>query len=678
MVATPSPASPSSPAWSWSNLDDRAVDTARMLTMDAIERAHSGHPGTAMSLAPVAYVLYQKVMRGLPAQPDWPGRDRFVLSCGHAGFVQYAQLYLAGYGLDLDDLKATRQWGSLTPGHPEHGVTPGVEATTGPLGSGFATAVGMAMAARRERGLFDPDAPAGTSPFDHFVYVLCSDGDLEEGVSSEASSLAGVQQLGNLIVLWDDNRISIDGSTDIAFREDVPGRFASYGWDVHEVDFHGGNGDYLERPEAVFEAIALAQAVRDRPSFIAVRTRIGWPAPTMAGTEKVHGAPLGAAEVAATKRVMGFDPRLDFAVDPAVLAHTRRLADRAHGWLTEWEATMTGWRAREPERAAVYDRLTTGALPEGWRDALPRFDEAGSSVATRTASGEVLAALAPLLPELWGGSADLAESNKTDITGERSFLPETPRIPGVDASPYGRLVHFGIREFAMGLSLVGMALHGPTLPFGATYLVFSDYMRAAVRLAALQKARVIFIWTHDSIGVGEDGPTHQPIEQLASLRTVPGFAVIRPADATETVLAWAAILQSRTGPVGLVLSRQGVPVLAETAAIAAHGGDGVARGAYVLAEAASSDGTPRRPEVILVATGSEVALALSARETLQAAGTPTRVVSMPCVEWFLDQPEEYRESVLPEAIRARVAVEAGVSQSWFRWVGIDGEVVGID
>ncbi len=666
--------------WSWCSLDDLAVNTARALTMDAVERAHSGHPGTAMSLAPVAYVLYQKIMHGIPAQPDWAGRDRFVLSCGHAGFVQYTQLYLAGYGVELDDIKATRQWGSLTPGHPEHGVTPGVEATTGPLGSGFATAVGMAMAARRERGLFDPSAPAGASPFDHFVYVLCSDGDLEEGVSSEASSLAGVQQLGNLIVLWDDNRISIDGSTDVAFREDVPARYAAYGWDVHNVDFHSADGGYQERPEAIFEAILKAKEVCDKPSFIAVHTRIGWPSPNMSGTERVHGAPLGAAEVAATKRVMGFDPEQNFFVDPEVLAHTRQLSDRARDWKVQWDAAMTEWRVREPQRAALYDRLVAGSLPEGWKEALPRFSGAETpAIATRTASGKALGALASLLPELWGGSADLADSNKTWIPGEQSFLPASPQVDGVDASPYGRMVHFGIREFAMGLSLNGMALHGPTLPFGATYLVFSDYMRAAVRLAALQRLRVIFVFSHDSIGVGEDGPTHQPIEHLASLRAMPGVAVVRPADANETVVAWSAILERRDGPVALVLSRQDVPVLAETPQIGAPGADAVGRGGYILAEATppSGDSSHWAP-VILIATGSEVALALAARETLQAAGVPTRVVSMPCVEWFLEQPDEYREEVLPSEVRARVAVEAGVADSWFRWVGIDGEIVSID
>lgn len=657
------PAALDSRSWQWDQLDDRALAVTRALSLDAIEQAGSGHPGTALSLAPVTYLLYQKVLRHDPADPSWPGRDRFVLSCGHASLLQYTQLFLAGYGLSVEDLAHTRRWGSLTPGHPERGVTPGVEVSTGPLGSGFATAVGMALGARRERALLDPAAAAGQSPFDHRVYVVCSDGDLEEGVSSEASSLAGTLGLGELVVLWDDNQISIDGSTDLSFREDVLARYEAYGWHVQRVEFRSADGQYAERIELLDEAVRRAQA-DPRPSMIAVATTIGWPAPHAAGTAAAHGAPLGPAEVAATKELLGLDPARSFEVPPEVLQHTREALTRGTGWHREWDELLEQWRRREPERAELYDRLRSHRLPDGWKQALPWVapDDA-PAVATRTASGETLTALATELPELWGGSADLAESTKAWIPGEAEF--------GSDDGARGRdrrLIHFGIREFAMGLMLIGMSSSDLTRPFGGTYLVFSDYMRGAVRLAALQKAPVVFIWTHDSIGVGEDGPTHQPVEQIASLRTVPGLGVVRPGDANETVAAWAVLLQERSAPTGLILSRQSLPVITS-------GGEDlisrVRRGGYVL------DGD-EDPQVILIGTGSELQLVVRAAERLRTEGVRCRIVSMPCVEWFLAQQESYRASVLPGDVTARVAVEAGVPDTWYRFVGTAGEVIGVD
>ncbi|MFC0040936.1 transketolase [Actinomadura rayongensis] len=652
----------------WSELDRRAVDTIRVLAADAVEAAGSGHPGTAMSLAPAAYLLFQRFLKHDPTDPDWAGRDRFVLSCGHSSLTLYIQLYLSGYPLTLDDLKSLRKWGSLTPGHPEHGHTAGVETTTGPLGQGIANAVGMAMAARRERGLFDPDAAPGTSPFDHTIWAFCSDGDIEEGISHEASSLAGHQRLGNLVVLYDDNHISIEDDTAIALSEDVRARYAAYGWDVHHVDWTA-DGDYSENVAALAAAFEAAKAETSRPSFIALRTIIGWPAPNKKNTGKIHGSALGADEVAATKKILGFDPAETFAVAPEVLDHARAVVDRGRAAHAAWGKAYEAWRTAHPERAAEYDRIATRTLPGGWTEALPEF-EAGTGIATRAASGQVLAALAPVLPELWGGSADLAESNNTTMKGEPSFIPEEFQTKEFPGGPYGRTLHFGVREHAMGAICNGIALHGGTRPYGGTFLIFSDYMRPAVRLAALMKLPVTYVWTHDSIGLGEDGPTHQPVEQLWSLRAIPGLDVVRPADANETAVAWRTILQHTDRPAGLALTRQKLPVYDRTKLASA---EGTAKGGYVLADA--SDG---RPEVILIATGSEVEIALAARETLEADGTPTRVVSMPCVEWFEAQDDAYRQEVLPPRVRARVSVEAGIALGWRIYTGEYGEAVSLE
>lgn len=643
----------------WDHTDERAVSYLRALAADAVQKVGNGHPGTAMSLAPVAYLLFTKVMVFDPMDPRWLGRDRFVLSAGHSSLTLYLQLFLADMGVTLDDLRAFRTWGSTTPGHPEFGHTPGVETTTGPLGQGLATAVGMAMGARYERGLFDPDA--AHSPFDHDVYVLASDGDLEEGISGEASSLAGTQRLGRLTVIWDDNRISIEGDTAVAFTEDVVARYRAYGWDTHEVD-QLPSGD-VDVP-GLWSALQAARAVTDRPSFIRLRTTIAWPAPSASGTAKAHGSALGADEVRATKITLGLDPDESFAFDPHVLTEVRaRLEKRLRPEITAWGESFTQWRTRHPERAALLDRLSAHELPQGFDEALPTFDP-GTSLATRKASGDVLNALAPLMPELWGGSADLAESNNTTIEGAASFLPSESTVSGAD--PYGRLVHFGVREHAMGAVVNGAALDGLLRPYAGTFLVFSDYMRGAVRLAALMQCASTFVWTHDSIGLGEDGPTHQPIEHLWSLRAIPGFSVVRPADANETAAAWAAILRRR-GPAGLVLTRQNVPTT--TDAIAAR--SGVARGAYVVSG-------PERFVAIIIATGSEVAIATEAAAALATTGIDVRVVSMPCVEWFEDQDAAYRDSVLPPDVTIRVAVEAGATQGWWKYVGTRGSVVGID
>ncbi|WP_026875729.1 transketolase [Jiangella gansuensis] len=655
-------------SFEWTDLDDRAVDTGRLLAMDAVEKTGNGHPGTAMSLSPVAYTLYQRVLRHDPSDQLWLGRDRFVLSAGHTSLTQYIQLYLSGYDVSLDDLKAFRTWGSATPGHPEYRHTDGVEVTTGPLGSGFGTAVGMAFAARRIRGLLDPDAAPGESVFDHHVFVIASDGDLEEGVSSEASSLAGTQELGNLVVIWDDNKISIEDDTNIAFTEDTVARYEAYGWHTQVVDFTAG-GDYKEDPQAIYEALQNAKAVTDRPSFIAVRTIIGWPAPNKQNTGGIHGSALGAEEVAATKRVMGADPEKTFDVADDVLAHTRAVAERGRELRAEWDQRFAAWREAQPERAALLDRLQKRALPDGWTDALPVFEPSEKGVATRAASGKVINAIAPVLPELWGGSADLAGSNNTTIEGEPSFLPEKRSSKKFEGHPYGRTLHFGVREFAAGLINNGIALAGLTRPYAATFLVFSDYQRAAVRLAALQKLPATFVWTHDSIGLGEDGPTHQPVEHLSALRAIPGFDVVRPADANETAVAWRTILE-RAHPAGLALTRQNVPTFDRDTYASA---EGTARGAYVFAEA---DGGA--PQVILMASGSELQLAVEAREQLQADGIPTRVVSFPSHEWFEEQDAEYRESVLPAAVRARVSVEAGIAMSWHRYLGDAGRAVSLE
>jgi transketolase len=649
----------------WTELDQRAVDTARVLAADAVQKVGNGHPGTAMSLAPAAYTLFQKVMRHDPADPEWVGRDRFVLSAGHSSLTLYTQLYLAGFGLELEDLESFRTWGSKTPGHPEYGHTKGVETTTGPLGQGVANAVGMAMAARYERGLFDPDAAVGESPFDHFVYCIAGDGCLQEGISAEASSLAGHQKLGNLILLWDDNHISIEGDTETAVSEDTVKRYEAYGWHVQRVEAQD-NGDL--DPRAIYEAIQKAKAVTDRPSFIAMRSIIAWPAPNAQNTEAAHGSALGDEEVAATKRVLGFDPEKHFAVEDEVITHTRKALERGAQARAEWEKALQVWRDDNSERAAEFDRISRGELPTGWEEKIPVF-EPGKGVATRAASGKVLQALGAVIPELWGGSADLAGSNNTTIDKESSFLPEGNPLP--EAKPYGRTIHFGIREHSMGAELNGITLHGNTRVYGGTFLVFSDYMRNAVRLSALMHLPVTYVWTHDSIGLGEDGPTHQPVEHLASLRAIPGLNIVRPADANETAIAWREILRRWTKefgkgqPHGLALTRQGVPTYEPN--------EDAAKGGYVLFEADGGE-----PQVILIATGSEVHVAVEARERLQAEGVPTRVVSMPSVEWFEEQDQGYRDSVLPPSVRARVAVEAGIGLTWYRYVGDAGRIVSLE
>ncbi|HVT68815.1 MAG TPA: transketolase [Trebonia sp.] len=652
-------------ALEWTPADKRAVDLVRVLAMDAVQQAGNGHPGTAMSLAPAAYLLYQRVLRHDPADPKWPGRDRFVLSAGHSSLTLYIQLYLSGYGLSLDDLKAFRTWGSITPGHPEYGLTPGVETTTGPLGQGLGNAVGMAMAARRERGLLDPDAAPGTSPFDHFVYSIVSDGDIEEGITHESSAVAAVQELGNLIVIWDDNQISIEDDTRIAKSEDTAARYAAYGWHVQHVSWVTAGG-YEENVQALYEAIEAAKAVTDKPSFIALRTIIGWPAPNKQNTMAAHGSALGEAEVAATKEILGFDPAVTFPVEEEALNRAREVAARGKSLHAEWDARFAVWEKENPERARLFARLATRSLPEGWEAALPTFPADPKGTGTRRSSGKILTALAPVLPELWGGSADLAESNNTTMEGEPSFLPLSRQSAMWPGNPYGRTLHFGIREHGMGSILNGIALHGLTRPYGGTFLQFSDYMRGSVRLAALMEIPVTFVWTHDSIGLGEDGPTHQPVEHLWSLRNIPGLDIVRPADANETAIAWKTILEKTDRPAGLCLSRQNVPTFDRSVYGSA---EGTARGAYVLA-----DGT----DVILIGTGSEVQVAVAARELLAAEGISARVVSMPSVEWFREQDASYQEEVLPAAMRARVSVEAGITPPWKAFVGDDGMSVGVD
>ena len=659
------------PEW-WTDLDSRAVDTIRVLAADAVQHVGNGHPGTAMSLAPVAYLLFQKVMRHNPSDPNWPGRDRFVLSCGHSSLSLYIQLYLGGFGLELDDIKAYRFWGSLTPGHPEHAHTKGVEVTTGPLGQGVANAVGMAMAARRTRGLLDPDAAPGSSVFDHHIYCLASDGDIEEGVSSEASSLAATQRLDNLTLIYDSNRISIEDDTNIALTEDTTARYAAYGWHVQTVDWtHGDAHHYQENVAALQDALETAKAVTDRPSFICLHTIIGWPAPHLQGTGKAHGAALGEEEVADTKKVLGFDPEKTFEVADEVIAHTRKLVDRGAVAEQEWQEAYESWAAENPEGKALHDRLTKNELSPGWEDVLPSWSTDPKGVATRAASGKVLSAIAPKMPELWGGSADLAESNLTTPEGEPSFLPSDRQTKMFPGGPYGRVLHFGIREHAMGAIMNGIKLHGGLRPYGGTFLVFSDYMRPAVRLAALMELPVTYVWTHDSIGLGEDGPTHQPIEHLAALRAIPGLDVVRPADANETAAAWAVILKNKDRPAGLALTRQAVPIFprgedgfADTS--------GVAKGGYVLKDC---EGTP---DVILIGTGSEVQYVVEAQKLLADQGIAARVVSMPCREWFDEQDQGYRDSVIPPEIRPRVSIEAGVALGWRDLVGDAGRIVSIN
>jgi len=645
----------------WTDLDRRAVDTIRVLAAEAVQNVGNGHPGTAMSLAPAAYALFQRVMRHDPADPNWLGRDRFVLSAGHSSLTLYLQLFLSGYGLELSDLKALRTWGSKTPGHPEHGHTAGVEITTGPLGQGLAAAVGMAMAARRERGLFDPDAAAGESPFDHQIYVIASDGDIEEGITSEASSFAGHQGLGNLTVVYDDNQISIEDDTAIALSEDTAARYAAYGWQVIKV----GSGEDVA---AILNAFEEARNETARPTLLLLRTVIGYPAPTKMNTGKAHGSALGDEEVAAVKKELGFDPERSFVVEPEVLDHARQVVARGEAARAEWQTSFDAWAETNPERRELLDRMSRRELPAGWTDALPTFEPDQKGMATRKASGTVLEAIGPLLPELWGGSADLAESNNTTIPGADSFgRAGISTKEWGDTSPYGRTLHFGVREHAMGAILNGIVLHGGTRVYGGTFLVFSDYMRPAVRLAALMKLPTIYVWTHDSIGLGEDGPTHQPIEHLAALRAIPGLDVVRPADANETAAVWRTVLEHTDRPAGLALTRQNVPVF--------DGVDpeGVARGGYVL----RAESTPQ-PQVVLIATGSEVQMAVAAREALEADGVGTRVVSMPCVEWFDDQDEAYREQVLPPVVKARVVIEAGIAQPWHRFAGDLGEIISIE
>jgi transketolase len=658
----------------WTDLDAKAVDTARLLAVDAVEKVGNGHPGTAMSMAPVAYLLYQKVMRHDPADTHWLGRDRFVLSIGHSSLTQYTQLFLGGFGLELDDLKSFRTWGSKTPGHPEFGHTKGVEITTGPLGQGLASAVGMAYAQRFERGLFDPKAGSGTSPFDHYTYVICGDGDMQEGVTAEASSLAGHQQLGNLVVIYDSNQISIEDDTNIAFTEDIAARYRAYGWDVREVSWRTPKG-YVEDVPALHAAIELGKVETAKPTLVILKTIIGWPAPTKQNTGKIHGSALGADEAKGTKLALGWDPELSFVVPDDVLAHTRSLKERAAADRAEWQQSFDAWASANADQKKLLDRLLAGELPVDIDAALPVF-EAGTSLATRAASGKVLNALAPVMPELWGGSSDLAESNLTTIDGAKSFVPAEHSTGHWNGDLYGRVLHFGIREHAMGAILNGIALHGPTRSYGGTFLIFSDYMRPAVRLAALMKTPSIFVWSHDSVALGEDGPTHQPIEQLATLRAIPGLDMVRPADANETAWAWKTILERRQGPAGIALSRQNLPVFArgsdasDTEFAPAHH---ASKGAYTLID--SPTGTV---DVIIIATGSEVSVAVDAREALSAKGIGARVVSAPCLEWFDEQPEKYRESVLPRAVSARVSVEAGIALGWSKYVGANGASISIE
>jgi len=659
----------------WEEIDERAVNTARVLAADAVEKVGNGHPGTAMSLAPAAYLLYQRVMHHDPADVHWPGRDRFILSAGHSSLTQYVQLYLGGFGLELDDLKSLRTWGSLTPGHPEYGHTDGVEITTGPLGQGLASSVGFAYASRYERGLFDPETPAGESPFDHFIYVIASDGDLQEGVTSEASSLAGHQELGNLVVIYDSNQISIEDDTDVAFTEDVAGRYESYGWHVQTVDWKK-TGQYVEDVAELYAAIEAAKGETSKPSIIILKTIIGWPSPGKQNTGKIHGSALGSDELRATKKVLGWDPDETFEVPAEVLEHTRSLRERGEAEKAAWQEKFDAWAAANPERKALWDRLQAQELPADIDSVLPVF-EAGKAVSTRAASGTVINALAEALPELWGGSADLAESNLTTIKSAKSFIPKEWSTHEWAGDPFGRVLHFGIREHAMGAIINGIVLHGPTRAFGGTFLIFSDYMRPAVRLASLMNIPSIYVWTHDSIALGEDGPTHQPIEQVASLRAIPNFTLVRPADANETAVVWLELLRRHAGPAGLALTRQNIPVFergegeasGDTFASAAN----AVKGAYVLAEAPG--GTP---DVILIGTGSEVQLAVAARETLAAEGINARVVSAPSLEWFAEQDEAYRESVLPAAVKARVSVEAGLALSWRGIVGDAGRSVSIE
>ena len=662
-------------AFQWSELDSRAVDTARILAADAVEKVGNGHPGTAISLAPVAYLLFNKVMRHDPSDDRWIGRDRFILSVGHSSLTLYNQLYLHGYGLEIEDIKSLRTWGSLTPGHPEYKHTKGVEITTGPLGQGLASATGFAYSARYERGLLDPAAPLGTSPFDHFVYVIAGDGDMQEGVTAEAASLAGHQKLGNLVVIYDSNQISIEDDTDISFTEDIIGRYDSYGWHTQTVDWKK-TGNYVEDLEELYNAIEKAKAVTDKPSLIRLRTIIGWPSPTKQNSGKIHGSALGSEELIGLKNILGFDPTESFQVADDVLKHTRGYQAFARENRNVWDAAFDAWASENPTKKLLLDRLLARELPVEIDAALPQF-EAGTEISTRVASGKVINGIASVMPELWGGSADLAESNMTTISGSKSFIPAEWSTHEWSGDRYGRVLHFGIREHAMASILNGITLSGHTRPFGGTFLIFSDYMRPAVRLAALMGVPSIFVWTHDSVALGEDGPTHQPIEQLATLRAIPNLAVIRPGDANETNYAWIGMLQHLNGPSGIALSRQNLPIMArgvkdETGTMVASA-ENTLKGAYTLVEAANG-----KPKVILIATGSELQLAVEARLKLEASGIATRVVSAPCLEWFEEQPEEYRQAVLPAHVKARVSIEAGLELGWSKYVGGFGESVSIE
>jgi len=660
----------------WTEQDARAVDTARVLAADAVQKVGNGHPGTAMSLAPVAYMLFQKIMRHDPSDDRWTGRDRFILSPGHTSLTLYLQLFFSGYGLEMDDIKSLRTWGSKVPGHPEYRHTTGVEITTGPLGQGLASSVGFAYGQRYTRGLFDADAAPGTSPFDHNIFVIASDGDLQEGITSEASSLAGTQELGNLVVIYDDNNISIEDDTNVAFNEDVLGRYEAYGWDVARVDWRNG-GEYKEDLDSLYNAIVSATKVKDKPSIIALNTIIGWPAPKKQNTGAIHGSALGEEEVASVKEILGFDTAESFVIEPEIFEHVRSVAERGKEERAEWEKSFAAWREANPDKAALYDRIREEQLPENYAAAFPTF-EAGKDVATRKASGQVINAIADTFPELWGGSADLAGSNNTTIDNAKSFIPANRSTDMWEGSPYGRVLHFGIREHAAAAIVNGIVMSTQTRAFSGTFLIFSDYQRPAVRLGALMKVPSIYVWTHDSIGLGEDGPTHQPVEQLSALRAIPGLDVVRPADANETAVAWRTMLEHHDRPAGIALTRQNLPTFARVDLHPDAEGEkfasaeGVARGAYVMADTEST------PDVVLIATGSEVELAVAARQQLAEQGVAARVVSMPCREWFDAQDEDYRESVIPSDVKARVTVEAGVKMSWNDILGDAGRAVSLE
>lgn len=651
----------------WNETDDQAVKTAKVLAADAVERVGNGHPGTAISLAPAAYLLFQKEMRHDPNDDRWIGRDRFILSAGHSSLTLYNQLYLGGFGLELEDIKALRTWGSLTPGHPEYGHTRGVEITTGPLGSGLAAATGFAMSTRFERNLFDPETPVGTSVFDHHVYVIAGDGDMQEGVSAESGSLAGHLGLGNLIVIYDANQISIEDDTNISFTEDVAARYRSFGWQTLEVNWR--TDPYREDVLALHEAIAQAKSNLDQPTLITLRTVIGWPSPSKQDTGKIHGSKLGADELAGLKLALGFDPEQHFQVSDAVINHTRELVQRSVAMRSEWDARFTSWQQANPDRASLLTRLMNKELPANLESVLPQF-EIGTEVATRAASGKVLNAIAQLMPELWGGSADLAESNNTTIEDGGSFVPGKWATKVWTPKSNGRILHFGVREHAMAAILNGIVLSGHSRAFGGTFLVFSDYMRPSVRLAALMNIAPIYVWTHDSVALGEDGPTHQPVEHLAALRAIPGLSIVRPADANETSIAWLEVLRRNQSPAGLVLTRQNLPVLKRGGEFALA--TGLSRGAYVYVDGSKG------PDLILIATGSELQFAIQARERLEASGISTRVVSAPCLDWFDQESAEYRESVLPAKVKARVSIEAGITSQWHKYVGDQGIAIGID